>query len=350
MIVPHDKLETFAADLLEAGGFAADEAKITAKSLILSNLMGHDSHGIVRVREYNEDLKNGITASGADLKILTETENSIHADAQSGLGQVQMPRLLARLFAKAANTAIVTGALVNCGHAGRLGEWAEAAAEKGYLAFMAVNDNGLYQLVAPHGGIEPRTSTNPIAFACPLKDGDIFSLDLSTSATAMGKVRLAYLSGQKLPEGLIQDHDGNPTTDPAALINEPKGSILPFGGHKGFALSMMVDLLVSGLSGGFMPPAPGGAKAANNGVIALWNPAFFAGAAHMQNEAEKYLAHVRGAKPRDSAHPVRLPGERARAALKDRLKHGVPFDKGFAEKLSRYAERLGVTSSPFPRR
>lgn len=350
MMIPHDTLESFAADLLHAGGFTQDEAKITARSLILSNLMGHDSHGIVRVREYNEDLKNGTTASGADLKILTETENSLHADARFGLGQVQMPRLLKSLFGKAANAAIVTGALVNSGHVGRLGEWVEAAAGKGYIAFMAVNDNGFYQLVAPHGGIEARASTNPIAFACPLKGGDIFSLDLSTAATAMGKVRLAHLSGEKMPEGLLQDHAGNPATDPAAVINEPKGSLLPFGGHKGFALSMMVDLLTAGLSGGFMPPGPDSAKTTNNAVIALWNPAFFAGAAHMQAEAEKYLAHLRATKPKDPAHPVRIPGERAAATMKERRRNGVPIDDAFAERLSRYAEKLGVTSCPIPRR
>lgn len=350
MIVAPDKLEAFAADLLQAGGFTAEEARVTAKSLILSNLMGHDSHGIVRIRQYNEELKHGMMASGVDLAILSETENSLHADARLGLGQVQMPRLLERLFSKMEKAAIATGVVVNCGHVGRLGEWVEAAAEKGYIAFMAVNDNGTYQLVAPHGGIEPRTSTNPIAFACPLKEGDIFSLDLSTSATAMGKVRLAHLSGEKMPEGLLQDHAGNPTTDPAAVIDEPRGSILPFGGHKGFALSLMVDLLVSGLSGGYMPPAPKGAVTTNNIVIALWNPAFFAGAAHMQGEAEKYLAHIRSAKPKDAAHPVRIPGERAAATLKERRKNGVPIDDSFAEKLSRYAQALGVTSSPFPRR
>lgn len=345
--VPADKLESFAADLLQAAGFAQDEAAITSKSLVLSNLMGHDSHGIVRVKQYCDELDTGMIRSGVALDILTETPTSLHADAQCGLGQVQMPRLLYKLFDKIESAASVTGVLRDCGHVGRLGEWVEAAADKGYAAFMAVNDNGTYQIVAPHGGIEARTSTNPLAFAVPLKDGEHFSIDLSTSATAMGKVRLAHLAGETIPCGLLQDHAGIPTNDPACLFGQPGGTILPFGGHKGFALSMMVDLLVSGLSGGFAPPAPDAAKTTNNALITLWNPAFFAGIAHMQAEAQKYIAHVKSSKPADPQNPVRIPGERAKAEMKHRLDNGIPVDTALADILTRYAQKMGVTSSPF---
>lgn len=347
MLVAPDRLESFAADLLQAGGFTKDEAAAAAQSLILSNLMGHDSHGIVRVKQYAEELKNGTIRSGADLTILTETPVSMHADAGCGLGQVQMPRLLQKLFAKADVAAIVTGSLRDCGHVGRLGEWVELAAAKGYAAFMAVNDNGAYQIVAPHGGVEARTSTNPLAFAVPMKGGDCFSIDLSTSATAMGKVRLAHLAGKPMPDGLLQDREGNPTNDPSCLLGDAGGTILPFGGYKGFALSMMVDLLVSGLSGGFTPPAPDGAKAANNVMICLWNPAFFAGIAHMQEEAEKYIAHMKSSKAANPDHPVRIPGERAKAEMLRRKQGGIPIDPALADILLRYAQKAGVTSSPF---
>lgn len=342
-------LENFAADLLKAGGFTPDEAQATAKSLILSNLAGHDSHGIMRVRQYNEERKAGMIRSRVDLKILRETDNAIHADGQLGLGQVQMPRLLEKLFEKSRRQAVVTGVLFNSGHVGRLGEWVELAASRNLAAFMAVNDNGTYQIVAPHGGIDARTSTNPIAFAIPLKGGEVFSIDLSTSATAMGKVRLAHLAGKAVPKGQLQDHAGQPTTKTDCLFEEPKGSILPFGGYKGFALSMMVDCLVSGLSGGFTPPAPEDAKTTNNVVMTLWNPEFFAGIAHMQGEAEKYIAHVRTSRPADPENPVRIPGERAQATMEERRTNGIPVDADFADKMERYAKELGVTSSPFPR-
>lgn len=343
-------LEAYATALLDAGGFTGDEAKATAKSLILSNLMGHDSHGIVRIRQYIEQRKAGMIVSGAALSILNETPNALHADAGLGLGQVQMPRLLDALFEKAKTQAVVSGAIVNSAHVGRLGEWVEMAAQRGFAAFMAVNDNGTFQMVAPHGGIEARTSTNPMAFSIPLKDGDDFTIDLSTSATAMGKVRLAHMAGVPVPEGQLQDAHGNLTTDTDVLFSDPKGTILPFGGHKGFALSMMVDLLVSGLSGGLTPPAPEGTPETNNVLITLWNPAFFAGLSHMQDEAARYIAHIRSAKPKDVQNPVRIPGERAKAVYQERLKNGIPLDDTFCQKLEKYAHQLGVTSSPFPAR
>ena len=343
MLVPHDILGKFASDLLEAGGFTKEEADIAANSLILSNLMGYDSHGIVRVREYNESLTSGDAASKVDLISLNETVNSLQADAQLGLGQVQMQRFVDRLMSKADGQGIVSGTLMNCGHTGRIGEWAERIADKGYAAFVAVNDNGTFFLVSPFGGKEARTSTNPIAFAIPLKDGKHFSIDLSTSATAAGKVRLAHMEGKALPEGLLQDHDGNPTTNASCLFEEPKGSILPFGGYKGFAISMMIDCLVAGLSGGFTPPAPQGAKPTNNVMVCIWNPKFFAGLEHMQDEAEKYLAYVRSTTPIDPLDPVRVPGDRAKAVYQDRMEKGVPVEKNLWDALMKYAGKLGVT-------
>ena len=341
-IVSHKDLEQFAFDLFVAGGYTKDEAELTSKSLILSNLMGHDSHGLVRVKEYNDCLLDGSAVSGVDLKILHESPASCHADGLTALGQVQMPRLLDKLFAKIETQAVVTGSIVNCGHLGRLGEWVDEAAKRGYAAFMGVNDNGALQLVAPAGAKEGRTSTNPVAFAIPLKDGKSFSIDMSTSATAMGKVRLAHLNKQSIPEGLIQDVDGKPTTDPSTLFADPAGTVLPFGGYKGFALSMIVDCLVAGLSGGFTPPAPNGSLLVNNTVICLWNPRYFAGLEHMQFEAEKYVAHVRTAMPSDPAKPVRAPGDRAKSIYVERVKNGVPLNENFCEMMRGYAQKLGV--------
>lgn len=335
-------LEVFAASLLTAGGYSQDEASITAESLVLSNLMGHDSHGIMRVRPYNEFLAKGNFASGAPLSILHETSSSILANGHLGLGQVQMNRMLDALYSKLEATGTVTGTIVDCGHAGRLGEWVEKAASRGFAAFMCVNDNGVLRMVAPFGGKTGTTSTNPLAFAVPRGNGDIFAIDLSTSATAMGKMRLAHMAQKEVGAGLIQDHDGKPSINPSCLYEDPKGTILPFGGYKGFALSLMVDCLAAGLSGGHMSPPPEDAHEINNVFITLWNPAYFAGIDHMRSEVEKYLTYVVQSEPVDPEHPVRLPGDRAKSVKKERLQNGVPFEKPFWETMLRYAEKLGV--------
>jgi len=342
-IISAEALQDFAAGILEGGGFTHEESVITAKSLVLANLMGHDSHGVLRVMEYTSFLHKGLVKSGVDLKILKSSTGSCVADAQLGLGQVQMPRFLDILLPKASKNGVASGALYHTGHTGRLGEWAEYAAEKGYAFFMSVNDNGALGCVAPPGGTTAFSSTNPLAFGIPLKGGESFTIDMATSAAAIGKIRLAFLSGEQVGEGLIQDANGNPTTDPAVLFEEPQGSLMTAGGHKGFALSLMMDCLAAGLSGGNMPPAPDGAPLVNNAAITIWDPQHFAGLNHMQDEAEKYLNFVRAIPPRNPAAPVRIPGDRSKSEYELRLKNGIPLSRGTVDSLTARAEKFGIT-------
>lgn len=343
--IPQEPLCRFAEALLLAGGFTAKEAKDISVSLTLSELMGHGSHGIMRVKEYLGDLKSGRTVSGAKLKIIHETPSSMTIDAQKGVGQTIMPELLERMRAKLSSQAVVTAAVQNSGHIGRIGEWVEKPAYAGYPGLLLVNDNGTFFCVAPPGGKQAVTSTNPVAFAIPLPEGEIFLTDMSTSAIAFGKVKLARLNSKQVPQDSIQDADGNETTDPNALFTNPPGSIMAMGGsqaYKGFALSMFVDLLVSGLSGGHTPPAPEGVTYANNLVLTLWNPEFFSGLRHMQDEAKKYIAFVRASPPTDASKPVRLAGDRMHAVRTDRESEGIPLDEGLTISLINLARELKI--------
>ena len=337
---PARTLRDFAATIMQSGGFTAEEAAITADSLILSNLLGHDSHGVMRVTEYMSFLKNGELFSGKQLETLKETENSLWVNGHYGLGQVQMSRFLDKLAAKAKTQAIVCGAMQDCAHIGRLGEWSERLGARGFAAIVCANDNGTLQFVTPPGGKQGRTSANPMALAIPLADKDVFSLDISTSAVAVGKIKLAYQSGERVAEGLLKDAEGNPTTDPSVIFEEPKGTLQSFGGaqsYKGFGLSMFVDLLVAGLSGGFAPPAPDGTLASNNVTVTLWNPEYFAGLAHMQEEAEKYLDFVRQTESAPGKPPVRVAGDRAKQEKSKREANGIAISRGTLEKLVRLA-------------
>ncbi|MCB1556059.1 MAG: Ldh family oxidoreductase [Alphaproteobacteria bacterium] len=339
MIFTANELHKFAAATLEASGFTREESLATADSLILSNLMGYDSHGVVRVIEYIESLEEGAAISGMGLSILNDTANGCAADGQLCLGQVQMPRLLDHLFKKTEDNSVVTGTIRNCGHIGRLGEWVERIAEKGFVGLIAVNDNGALQCVAPPGGKEARTSTNPIAFGIPLARQAAFTLDISTSSVAIGKIKLSYLSGEKCAPGLIQNSDGITTINPAVLFEEPTGALLPMGGYKGFGLSMIVDCMVAGLSGGFTPPAPEGTPLVNNVLVGIWNPEKFSGIEHMQEQAEKYLNFVRQTKPTNPEDPVRVPGDWSKTERVKRTKNGIPLTQGVVDALNKKAEQ-----------
>jgi len=341
-----DNLRTFASDLFQAAGLSSDDADIVSDSLVLSNLCGHNSHGVMRTVEYVNQMKQGELRGDAELNVLQETDSLIVADAGFGFGQIQMRKLIERLSLKAQQQGIACGTLKSCGHVGRLGEWVERLAEAGLAGFVTVNDNGVLKCVAPPGGVEPRISTNPIAVGIPTENEPLV-LDISTSAVANGKIRVADLAGEQCPAGWLQDSQGNPTGDPKVRLQEPYGSILPFGGEQGykaFGLGLLFDILVGGLSGGFCPPAADDAPSTNNVLLVVWDPKKFAGQNHFLAEAEKLIAYVRDTKLKPGVEKIRLPGDRSLNSKQRGEQQGVPLDSGTWQSLVALAEKLGVNS------
>jgi uncharacterized oxidoreductase len=344
MQLPHNALIDFARRLLVAASVGETEAKLVAESLVDSNLCGHESHGVVRIPDYVVQIRTNELAPGAALKVIRSTPAAIVADAGFGFGQVQCTRLIELLVDKAATNGVTCGTLVNCGHVGRLGEWVERIARTGMAGLMTVNDHGVLTCVAPPGGIEPRISTNPIAFGLPT-EGEPLVLDISTSVVANGKIRVAQIAGRQCPPGWLQDAAGNPTTDPNTRFADPPGTILPIGGeqgYKGFGLGLVLDILAAGLAGGFCPPAPEGTPLTNNVLLVVWDPEQFAGRAHFQREAERLIDAVRATPLKPGADEIRLPGDRSRALSDERRTAGVPLDDGTWRSLVELANRLGV--------
>ncbi len=366
IVIPPAELTRFARDLLVVGGALPEEATLVAESLIASNLCGHDSHGVMRVPEYVEQMRLGELVPGAELTVRRETASIIAADANFGFGQVQCRRLIDRLLPKAREQGVACGTLTRCGHVGRLGEWVDRVARQGFAGLMTVNDNGVLRCVAPPGGAEPRISTNPLAIGVPssrhtpcavspldqpdgthgvpdTSDGPLV-LDISTSVVANGKVRVAHLAGKPCPEGWLLDADGQPTTDPATRFADPPGTILPLGGdqaYKGFGLGLLLDILVGGLSGGFCPPAPDEAKASNNVLLVVWDPAAFAGQEHFVSQADELIRYVRSSRRHPGVDAIRLPGDGSAATRRARAR-GIPLDQGAWESLERLAAKLRV--------
>jgi uncharacterized oxidoreductase len=331
------ELQDYAARLLQQGGFTEEDAFITAGSLVRANLYGHDSHGVQRVPQYIKMLTRGELKTGVPVHYEKDGPTHALADANFALGQVQMPRILDHLLAKAETHGVVSAAVRNCGHTGRLGEWSEYIALRGHAGMVMNNDNGTVIAVAPAGAKSPRTSTNPIALGIPLGENEVFSLDMATSALALGKITVAKEAGTRLPESSVIDMNGAITTDPQGFYDG--GAVLPMGGaqgYKGFALAMFIDFLTAGLSGGLTPPAgDDAAQSVSNVVITIWSPEKFAGLSHMQAQATKFIDFVRESDPLDASKPVRLPGDRARSTYQDRLKNGIPLAQGTVEKLER---------------
>jgi uncharacterized oxidoreductase len=340
-----EKLTAFADSLFRAAGVPADEAARVAESLVLANLCGHDSHGMIRVVQYADAIKDGRLKPGAPFNIVKQTAAVLVVDGGWGLGQVQAHRLLDRLVPRAEALGLAAGTLRNCGHIGRLGEYAEAAAARKMAFLASVNNHGFGRGVAPPGGKEPRIGTNPLCVGVPT-NSDSVVLDIGTSVVAEGKVRVAFNKGQKVPDGWLLDPDGKPTTDPGVLYKEPRGSILPLGGsqaYKGFGIGLVLDMLVGGFSGAPCS-APGLPNMSGNAVFFLvLDINQFAGAEHFLREVSGLATSVKTCPKADGVQEILVPGEPERRTRAARQQSGITLDDGTWKQLTTLAERLKVT-------
>lgn len=266
-IISASTLEEFTAQIFEAAGARSKEATLVARSLVEANLMGHDSHGVIRISEYVGSIESGDINLSSHAQTVVETESLAVIDGDWGWGQVIGKKAMDLAIQKASQAGVGVIAVRNCCHIGRVGEWPAMAAARGMVAIIFVNSHGGGAQVPPWGGRQRRLSTNPIAAAVPGPDGKAIVMDMATCATAEGKVRVALQRGTSLPEGCIVDSQGRPSTNPADFYGPPEGALLPLGRHKGFALSFITEILAGALSGaGCARP---GVRRVGNGFLAI---------------------------------------------------------------------------------
>ena len=344
-----DKLETFATSLLKAGGATDEEAKATAAGLVSANLSGYDSHGVMRIPYYVGALDSGEVRSQAEWRVVRESPTHIVVDANWGFGHVAAQRLVERLIDKAKTSGTGIGTMMQSGHIGRLGQYAEEIAEQGLVSMLMVNSHGAVHRVAPPGGKASRLATNPICIGVPnhqAENAEPLVLDFSTSATAEGKVRVKWIAGEDAPDGWLIDNEGQPTNDPSVLYeSKPPGAIIPFGGaqaYKGFGLGLMIDIFCGALSGGLVSREKAESPKGNCVFMMVIDPAHFGGASHFANEVEQLAQFVRDCPRAEGVERIMLPGDPERAMRDRRCSEGISLDQGNWQKLVELAEQLGV--------
>jgi uncharacterized oxidoreductase len=346
MQIAADRLRRLAATILEAAGSAAAEADAVAARLVGANLAGHDSHGVIRVPQYVDQVRAGQIVPNRSALVVSETDAVTVLDGQGGYGQIVGAQSVQAAIDKARRHGIALSALRRSAHLGRLGDWAEMAAAAGMASIHFVNATGIPLRVVPHGGRDGRGTTNPLAMGIPVAEGEPVVLDFATSAIAEGKVRVARNKGVPIPPDCLLDADGRPTTDPDALYAEPPGNLVPFGGavtgHKGGALWLMVDLLAGAFTGGGCSRLPEGEpRFASNMLSIVIAPEAYADAG-LAAEIRRFLGFVKSSRPRAPGSEVLLPGEPERRARAARLKDGVPIDPTTWEQILAAAERQGL--------
>ena len=343
-----DQLRSLGQRLLEGAGVADDDAAIIAEELASANLVGHDSHGVMRLVQYVQMIDDGYIQPGGNFEVVTDEPAFVIVDGHFNFGQVTASKALAIGIEKAKAGGTATVMMRNCNHVGRLGSYTDRAAAEGFAALMAVNAPGPGG-VAPFGGIERRLGTNPISMAAPGRDGNLV-LDMTTSATAEGKLRVAHQKGESVPEGMIIDGHGTPSTNPADYYNKPYGAILPLGGpllgHKGYGLSVMIDVFCGMLSGSGVcrTDLPRGA----NGVwLYLVDIGKFLPRADYNTLMSTYVDHLKSTKRMEGVDEILLPGEIEVRKQRQRETDGVPIPDETWRQLTETANRLSVDLSDF---
>ncbi|WP_342622314.1 Ldh family oxidoreductase [Pseudomonas alkylphenolica] len=206
---------------------------------------GAHSHGVFRIPGYVSTLASGWVDGKAVPELTDIASGYLRVDAKGGFAQPALSAARELLVEKARSAGIAVLAIHNSHHFAALWPDVEPFADEGLVALSVVNS---MTCVVPHGARQPLFGTNPIAFAAPCAGSDPIVFDMATSAMAHGDVQIAARKGEQLPDGIGVDSQGEPTRDPQKILDG--GALLPFGGHKGSALSMMVELLAAALTGG----------------------------------------------------------------------------------------------------
>lgn len=241
---PAAVLRTFATRCLEAAGASAEHAAAVADNLLDADLRGVTSHGIPRlIRIYIERLEAGIVDASATPTVLHETPSTALVSGHNGLGAVAGNFATDLAIDKARDTGSAWIGVRESNHFGACAYYTNRISGEGMVGIVFTNAP---PTMAPWGGIEPYLGTNPIALSVPTREGTPVSVDMATSVVARGHILLAATKGESIPTGWAQDTQGQPTTDAHEGL---AGTVLPMGGHKGYALSLMIDVLSGILTG-----------------------------------------------------------------------------------------------------
>ena len=337
-----DALRSLVARACERMGALRQDAEHVAASLVKANLCGYDSHGVFRLAQYYQWWKQGLLKPAAQPVVAEERGFAALVDGHWAFGQVvaRFASQVALRRAQVGGLAVITAK--NSNHVGRLADVVEIVKDAGLIGLAAVNDSGAGQCVVPWGGMDGRLSTNPIAVGVPGGDGPGVLFDFSTSAAASGKVRQLLLRGAETPDGWLIDASGSPTRDPGSLFREPHGFLLPAGGHRGYALSLLVEVLAGILSGAGFANANPGPEEMNGLFILALDPSWFMPLGTFRTHVDQLTSYVKTTRPMPGTGPVHIPGERSREEAVRRERAGIALDDTSCVALAAVLTHLGL--------
>ena len=340
--IDHERLLTFCNQLLATGGMSADDASLVANLLVKGELRGYAGHGVIRVNPYLNWIKDG-TYQIKD-KPAIEREGKITAviDGKHYIGQVAAHFAMELAIKKAKEHGAGIVCLRRAGHTGRLADYMEMATDQGMIGMAAASVGSA--VTALYGGMAPITGTNPMAFGIPARGGKQIILDFATASMSMGEIQKRVRNKEKIPEGVMLDGHGNPTTDFKTFRGPPRGVFTAFGGHKGSGIALMTEILGGLLSGNGLGKQYWDNR--GHGVNGLFLQAVaveeFQDLETFYDKVDELIMFIKSTKRAPGFSEILLPGESGRRREATNKAEGVDIEEPTWKNLTALAEDLGI--------
>ncbi|MCU1493646.1 MAG: dehydrogenase [Acidimicrobiaceae bacterium] len=338
-----DELDRVGVDVLTALGAPKEVASAVAESLVLSNLMGHDSHGIVRLIQYSGWVRDGQIQPAALPEVVTRKGATAVVDGAWGFGQPAARLATDLAVERARDQGIAAVTIKSCNHIGRLGEYVATLADAGMMGMAFCNAG---PVVAPFGGAGRVMGTNPFAWGVPRAGNASVVLDFATANVAEGKLNIARSEGRTVAPGSIVDRDGKPSIEPNDFY--AGGALLPFGAHKGSGMSMLIEL-TGGLLSGMGAACAANYKGGNGTLVLAVDVSSFADLEGFLVEVEDFCRDAKaiGKGASGSGSEILVPGELESRTRAKRETDGVEVGDEIRRQITELSDELGVGLARF---
>ena len=326
-------------EILTRLGLKKENTEIVAEATLDADLKGFTSHGLGRFPQYINAIKIGNINLEEEIAIEKETDSICLMNGNNIFGQVVAYKAMTLAIEKAKKTGIGAVGTHDANHFGVTGFYSDLAIKENLIGIVLANTD---PAVAPLGGKIPLIGTNPIAIGIPANETYI-SVDMATSASARGKLLEAKRKGEEIPGDIALDADGNPTTDPSKAL---EGSILPFGGHKGYALAFMIEIMTGPLvSAAFGSKVEGTAnhekKCTKGDFFVAIDPSKFVDISKFKEETEEFIKEVR-----NSGDTI-VPGDLEVKKIVENEKNGISIDENLYSQLKEICDDLNINLNEY---
>ncbi len=347
--VPMDELFRVVKEVFVALKVPEEDAEIVAENLVMADMRGVESHGVQRLKRYVDGIKAGGVKINPDIKVVKDSSVYALLDGDEALGQVVAYKAMRMAIDKAKKNGIGIVGVKNSNHYGIAGYYAYKIAQEGLVGMSLTTSR---PLVAHTGSMEKFIGTNPIALGAPVEGEEPFLLDMATSVVPSGKIEVYRRKDKPVPEGwAISTESGEIITDPHQILS-PRGTILPLGGlgelhggHKGYGLGALVDILAGVLMGATWSRHVGGTSDKNSDVGHFFmaiDPEAFGDADEFKKNMKIMVNELRNAKKHPDFDRIWVHGEKGHLTMKTRMEIGIPIYYKVYDEINAIAKEVGV--------